>query len=103
MQLIKAKEQTPKSKKKPLADDVINDFVDRLWVRFGDSLDQRTLENQVLTEINALKARLSSEKPINVDSQKKTSISITNSDFKSNTTIEGYQEIMRLKGKKLGD
>jgi len=64
---------------------------------------QRTLENQVLTEINALKARLSSEKPINVDSQKKTSISITNSDFKSNTTIEGYQEIMRLKGKKLGD
>jgi len=81
VQLIKAKEQTPKSKKKLLAIEIIDDFVDKLCVRLGNSLDQRTLENQVLTEIN----------------------SITNSDFKSNTTIDGYQEIMRLKGKKLGD
>jgi hypothetical protein len=103
VQLLKTKEQNRKSKKKPLTNDIINDFVDKLWVRLGNSLDQRTLENKVLTEINTLKARLSSENSIREDSKQKTTISITNSDFKSNTTIDGYQEILRLKGKKLGE
>jgi DNA-binding MarR family transcriptional regulator len=98
--LLEQKQQIQESKKITLTREHIIDFVERLLVRIGNSLDPRSLENKVLTEINLLKNRLSSNNTSKDETQTESSVSLSDYDFTSSTVHDGYEEILRPKGKK---
>jgi hypothetical protein len=98
LQANQAKQQV-KNERKPLPKEIVADFVDRLLVRLNDPLDQRSMSDKVLTEINALKKRLANDSP-NASSPPKNATSYSDYDVKSSNMHAGIEEIaMKFKNK----
>jgi len=100
VQLLKQKQQMQRSKKTPLTLEHINDFVDRLLIRLNNNLDSRSLENKVLTEINLLKNRLSSNNTSNEETITRNSEQEPEEGFKAIDFQKGLAEFMASKGNK---
>lgn len=95
--LLEQRQKDLEKRAKQITPQQIIDFVDKLLVRIGNRLDQKTLEEKVLIELALFKQRLRGEKP----PKEKLLPSASSNDFRWNKgeVLEGFREIQAMKDK----
>jgi len=99
--LLRKKVQAKQSSKITLSKVHINDFVDGLLVTLSSSLDQRSFKDKVLSEVNALKKRLSSGDTESKEQSTKRANKDPELGFEAKDFQKGLEEILVLKGNKI--
>jgi len=100
--LLLKQEQTKKQRPTidhPLSKEIISGFVDKLLVRLNNYLDPRSMEDQVLCELDSLKKRLVNE----VEIEESSSIdvaSLSDYDYTSSSVHTGIDVVNKLFNRK---